>query len=71
MWEELLVKQNFCCAICKTHQSKLKKRLVVDHSHSTGEVRGLLCANCNAAIGLLQDDALNCFRASKYLRSEA
>ena len=69
-YDELYKKQGGCCAICKEHQSRLKKRLCVDHHHASGDVRGLLCVSCNNAIGLLKDDALNCFRASKYLRGE-
>ena len=30
--------------------------LVVDHDHETGKIRGLLCSNCNVAIGLLEED---------------
>jgi hypothetical protein len=39
--------QNACCAICKKPESAFKNRLAVDHSHSTGRVRGLLCYRCN------------------------
>jgi hypothetical protein len=38
------------CAICKKHQTELGERLHVDHDHTTGIVRGLLCRNCNARI---------------------
>lgn len=31
-------------------------RLVIDHNHTTGEIRGVLCATCNAALGQAQDD---------------
>lgn len=43
------------CAICNKHQSELDKRLYIDHNHVTGEVRGLLCANCNTLLGMAQD----------------
>lgn len=49
------------CAICGIHQSKLNRRLFVDHCHTTGRVRGLLCYRCNTALGLFNDseDQLN------------
>lgn len=49
-----LDEQNGTCAICD--QSPDKGRLVVDHSHVTGEVRGLLCNSCNLALGLARDN---------------
>ena len=47
--------QSGCCAICKVHQSQLKKRLHVDHNHKTGKVRGLLCPRCNTKLGVVED----------------
>ena len=55
-YNKLFEKQNGNCAICGKHQSYLKKGLSVDHDHVTGKIRGLLCNNCNAGIGLLKDD---------------
>lgn len=43
------------CKGCNTHQDDLSKRLCVDHCHETGKIRGLLCTNCNLAIGLVAD----------------
>lgn len=43
MWK----KQKGRCAICKRHERCFKKRLAVDHCHSSGKVRGLLCFYCN------------------------
>jgi hypothetical protein len=60
--------QNGCCAICKTHQSELKKSLSVDHCHKTGKVRGLLCDSCNRGIGLLKDDPKILQIALEYLK---
>ena len=41
----------------------------VDHDHDTGEVRGLLCLNCNTGIGKLGDSAVTCLDAAFYLLS--
>lgn len=66
---EMFVQQNGCCAICTTHQLELKKMLCVDHNHKTGKIRGLLCDNCNRALGALKDKASFCIRAAEYLSS--
>lgn len=52
-YDALLLKQEGVCAACGQPQ---KRYLHVDHDHKTGKVRGLLCTNCNAALGLLHDD---------------
>lgn len=53
-------KQNFKCALCNKENFAMGERhsgvLVVDHDHKTGEIRGLLCHNCNRALGLLHDN---------------
>jgi len=60
-------KQKGCCKICNIHQSKTLKNLFVDHNHETGEVRALLCHNCNTAIGLIKEDTNVLASAIKYL----
>ena len=71
-WENLFKLQCGVCAICKEPQSVLLKgelkRLAVDHCHKTKKIRGLLCDNCNKALGLFKDnpEILDC--ASQYLR---
>lgn len=55
-YDVLLSSQNGVCAICKRSEPS-KKRLAIDHCHATGDVRGLLCQNCNRALGLFQDNA--------------
>ncbi len=52
-YDALLLKQNGVCAVCGEHQGK---HLHVDHDHTTGNVRGLLCNDCNAALGHVHDD---------------
>lgn len=51
------------CQICKNYHEKL----FIDHCHTTGKVRGLLCVSCNTAIGFLKDNINNLKQAIKYL----
>ena len=66
-YNELLTKQDFKCAICGSHISEFKKRLHVDHCHSTGEIRGLLCFCCNSLLGHAKDDIIILEQAINYL----
>lgn len=52
------------CGICKRRMySKRYKVFCVDHNHTTGEIRGLLCHNCNRALGMFRDDPIALKRA--------
>lgn len=64
----LLKLQNNVCAICK--QPSKDKRIAVDHCHVTGKVRGLLCNNCNLALGCFKDNINFLASAINYLSSE-
>lgn len=66
-YNEMFNLQQGCCDICGTHQSKLKRNLAVDHCHSTGKVRKLLCSNCNSGIGKLQENIEILKKAISYL----
>ena len=69
-YDALLEKQGGCCAICKSSDPKSPKRVnhwYVDHCHTTGKVRGLLCNACNRALGNFQDDVEILQNAIHYL----
>lgn len=66
-YNRLLQEQNYCCAVCKKSNDTLKQSLAVDHSHTTEEIRGLLCRSCNKGIGLFMDNVDNINNAIKYL----
>lgn len=55
------------CAICRKPPSGRKTRLSVDHCHTTGKVRGLLCDKCNQGIGYFDDNVSLVKRALTYL----
>ena|ERR1700677_313284 len=63
--------QNYCCAICNINEDKLPKKLHVDHNHDTGKVRGLLCGNCNTALGLLKENLFIMHSMRKYCRKHS
>jgi len=66
-YNRMFLEQEGRCAICGRHQVELNRSLDVDHDHETKEVRGLLCSNCNTAIGLLKHDVLIVINTIKYL----
>ena len=70
-FNNMLSSQNNLCAICKKEGFKINKNtalnLVVDHCHVTGVVRGLLCHNCNRALGLFKDNIESLNTAILYL----
>lgn len=54
------------CAICNRHESVVGA-LRLDHCHSTGKIRGLLCNGCNVGLGLFKDSPETLIAASEYL----
>lgn len=61
---KLEIEQGGVCAIC----ARSVPTLCVDHNHTTGEVRGLLCSNCNTGLGLFGDNVQHLTQAIEYLR---
>lgn len=68
-YNQMLVMQDSKCAICARHIDELPKTLDVDHCHTTGKVRGLLCGKCNMGIGYFQDNTKTINKALAYLES--
>ena len=69
----MLSAQNGGCAICGSTDSgdAKKERLHVDHCHSTGIVRGLLCTSCNQGLGKFRDSLELLTKASEYIKKGA
>lgn len=72
-YNQMLEKQDHRCSICDGEgflmdRARHKVKLVVDHDHTTGQVRGLLCHNCNRALGLLQENPEIVSSALDYLK---
>jgi hypothetical protein len=62
-YDAMLQRQDGACAICK----KSNEALCVDHCHGCNEVRGLLCAKCNSALGFCNDSPEHLLAAAAYL----
>lgn len=69
-YEEMLAKQNNCCAICGKNSTKQLRNFCVDHHHGTGKVRKLLCDGCNVAIAVLDNPELLA-KAQAYLAAHS
>jgi len=74
-YENMLKAQNRCCAICGTdnplgegnHSKRSYFSFCVDHCHTTGKVRGLLCNPCNRGLGFFKDSVEFLLKAGEYL----
>lgn len=68
-YDAMLEAQGGGCAICgATEPGGRTKHFPVDHCHTTGAIRGLLCTKCNRGLGLFNDDTDRMERAVKYLK---
>lgn len=65
-YERLRAAQDYRCAICRVHESE-SGTLAVDHCHTRGHVRGLLCRACNVLLGCARDNVLVLTMAIRYL----
>lgn len=74
-YHRMLDAQGGVCATCGEAERRRRggklTRLAVDHCHSTGAIRGLLCSPCNQAIGLFRDDPDLLRKAAAYLERHA
>jgi hypothetical protein len=72
-YNKMFQEQNGVCAICGQPETKIDKQknklrvLSVDHNHTTGQIRGLLCDRCNLGIAFFKDNAEILLNASMYL----
>jgi polyferredoxin len=74
-YKKLEKDQDNKCAICKKPETARKKggftkKLAVDHCHKSKKIRGLLCMNCNIAIGKFKDSVVLMQFAIEYLKSQ-
>lgn len=68
-FDETLAAQGGGCRICGRDSNPDSKSLAVDHCHTTGRVRGILCGPCNKALGLMSDNPELLRLAADYLEN--
>lgn len=64
----LLQEQEGRCKCCSKETSGSKKGWHVDHCHTTGKIRGILCANCNIALGQVNDSVEHLEQLIDYIK---
>ena len=67
-YNAMIESQKGVCKICGG-KGEIKRRLHVDHCHSTGKVGGLLCYYCNLMLGLARDNPETLKNAARYLKN--
>jgi hypothetical protein len=71
-YEHLLNEQQGVCAICRTNETHLKKgKFCIDHDHTTGVIRAVLCYACNVGLGAFRDCPITLRAAADYLERHA
>ena len=65
-YNKMFADQKGLCLGCYKHQSSFKKAMAVDHDHTTGKIRGLLCMKCNSVLGYVADDSTTLRRLADY-----
>jgi Autographiviridae endonuclease VII len=67
-WEEILTIQKGKCAACGA-KPKTRRKWQLDHDHQTNCIRGILCHNCNSALGHARDDIKRLEGLVRYLKN--
>ena len=72
-YDAMVQEQKYCCAICgfpehRYMKNKKIKPLSIDHEHTTGKIRKLLCNDCNAALGFAKEDPTRLQAMIAYLK---
>jgi len=62
----MILKQNNQCKICDCEMDDPQ----IDHNHSTGKIRGLLCKPCNMSLGLLKEDTNSLRNMISYIEND-
>lgn len=68
-YDAILASQGSGCRICKTARLPAGYKLALDHCHATGKIRGILCSNCNMALGMMRDSPELLRAAAEYLET--
>ncbi len=67
VYDELVKQRSETCRICGKDSQANKRKLAIDHNHNEGNIRDLLCSNCNLSLGLIKENKESLANMIKYL----
>ena len=67
VYGDLVKQRSETCRICGKNSQVNKRRLAIDHSHNEGNIRDLLCSNCNTSLGFIKENKQSLANMIKYL----